>query len=83
MGKGKIPFEKTFFLKHAELIISVRETILDNFQQKIQIKFKHLKQLLNQYLIHLNKQKNKLRNPHLNCIQIFAIKLQMMKKKHK
>ena len=53
MGKVKIPIEKTSFLKDVELLVSARETIINNlkakyFQQKIQIKFQYLNQNLNE-----------------------------------
>ena len=53
MGKGKIAIEKTSFLKDVELLVSARETIINNlkaknFQQKIQIKFQYLNQNLNE-----------------------------------
>ena len=35
MGKGKRPVKKRCFLKNAELFLSVREKILNNFKSKI------------------------------------------------
>ena len=42
---------------------------------------KHLNDHLNQqYLLHLKKQKNEIRNPYLNCMEIFWINLSKSEK---
>ena len=68
MDRDKISVGRRSFIKKAGLIVSAGEKFLitlkaNCFQQKIQIKLKHLNQHLNQhYLIHLNQEKNKLRS---------------------
>ena len=61
---------KKSFLENAAFLIETRKKVLNScklvvvyLQQKIQTKLQHLNQhLIQQYLMHLNQQKHKLRN---------------------
>ena len=80
MGNCKILVEKRSSLNNVGFPLVQEKMFLITlksiyFQQKLQIKFQNLNQ---QYSIHLN-QNIEIRNLHLNSMEIFWIKLQMVK----
>ena len=85
MGKGKRPVKKRCFLKNAEVFLSVREKILNNFKTKI-FSIKNSNQIptlepaLEPAVFDTpNPTKRQINKSSLKIYEFFLIKLQMTK----
>ena len=79
MGKGKIAVEKKPYLKKSELLFSEKEKILNRFKGKIFPTKNTEPEPAPTVFATLKEKKNRLRNLHLNFMQILIRKLYAMK----
>ena len=81
MGKGKLPAENDFFKLMQDCLLMQEKNFLMIKSKIFPTKNPDKISTLNrQCLIYLNQQQNALRILHLNCMEIFEIKLKIMKK---